>query len=171
MKNLARVEHYKKKSERENINKLLSLLKNHGKLRFYDLKEKLRVSSPTLSQYLKELEGDGKIETFHVKGEDRRIRWYRIKPENRKNVETQLGKYEAIRFIEGISNPIYSYVEDGEKAIAVFMSGIDQRVERLAQKMADQMASQYLKFLKLKLLPNQKIATVIMTKGREGVES
>jgi len=90
----------------DNLNKLLSLLKQHGELSFGDLKQKVGVSEPTLTQYIKISEEQEKIEAF-FKLEDRRKRWYRIKAENREKVEAQLGKYEAIGFIERINDPIF----------------------------------------------------------------
>ena len=45
-----------------------------------------------------------------------------------------------LRFIEGISNPIYSYEQDknGERAVAAFISRKDPSADGLAKKMVDQ---------------------------------
>lgn len=164
------MEHYKKKAKRDKLSELLGLLKQHGKLRSSALEEKLGVSSPTLSAYLRELKRENKIEDLTVKNEDGRFKWYRIKPESKKHVDAELGKFEAIRFIDAISDPIYCYEEDkdGGKAIAAFVSRIDPRVDRVAEKMTDQIVKPYLKLLRMTtLLPNQKIAVVIMVKGKE----
>jgi len=162
----------KKEWERlDNLNKLLSLLKQHEELTFKGLKEKMGVSEPTLTGYIKTLEGQKKIEPF-FKPQDRRQRWYRIKPENRQKVEAQLLKYEAIRFIEGIPNPIYVFEEKDGKAIAAFMS--DPGVATLrgfAKRAVQGIVSANLNFpnfLKLSPVENQKIAVVIML-GKEGV--
>lgn len=162
---MPKIEHYKKRNARENINKLLNLLKQYGKLNSSSLEEKLGVSSPTLSSYLKELEENGDIEHF-FKPKDRRERWYRIKFESREKVEAQLQKYEAIKFIEGMSNPLYTFEQDksGNKAIAAFISRIDPKSDKLGEKIASQIAKQCVGFLKTPLL-NRKMAVVIMVKG------
>ena len=167
---MAKMEHYKKKVKRDKLSELLGLLKQHGRLRSSVLEKKLGVSSPTLSAYLRELKRENKIEEdLTVKDEDRRKKFYRIKSESQKDVEAELGKFEAIRFIDAISDPVYCYEEDkdGGKAIAAFVSRIDPRVDGVAEKMTNQIVKQYLKFLRMAtLLPNQKIAVVIMVKGK-----
>ena len=115
--------HWKRLELSENLNKLLSLLKEHGELQYSDLKEKLGVSDPTLTNYIKELEKQGKIEAF-FKPEDRRQRWYRIRHESQRLVDAELGKYRTIRFIEGIVDPIYleEISKDGSKGMSLFSS-------------------------------------------------
>jgi DNA-binding Lrp family transcriptional regulator len=173
---MSKVEHYKKKTERENLNRLLSLLKQYGRLRSDELKEKLGVSSPTLAHYIKQLEEKERIEHIYIEGEDRRFRYYRIKPKNFENVEAQLGKYEAIRFVEKISNPLYVYREsnDKKKAIAPFISPLGQpKLDTVMKASVTQIVSYNLNSIsKLLRLPNQQnMAIVIMVKGKEDVES
>ena len=163
----------KKEWERsDNLNKLLLLLKQHEELTNRDLKEKMGVSDPTLAEYIKTLEKKGRIEHF-FKTHDRRKRWYRIKPENRQKVEAQLGKYEAIRFIGSISNPVYTFVEKDGKAIAAFMSDPGAAsLRNVAKRAMDAIVSANLKFpnlLKLSPAENQKMAVIIML-GKEGVK-
>jgi len=156
----------------DNLNRLLSSLKQHDELSFGDLKEKVRVSEPTLTEYIKALEKQGRIEHF-FKARDRRKRWYRIKPENRQKVEAQLLKYEAIKFIESIHNPVYVFRQKDGKAIAAFMSDPGNVALRdVAKKAMQNQVSAALNFpnlLKFSPAENQKIAVVIMA-GKEGVK-
>ena len=131
-------------SREDNHRKLLSLLREHEQLTFGDLKNKLSVSEPTLTEYIKDLEEENWIEPF-FKPEDRRQRWYRIKVESKEKVDSQLGKYEAIKFIEGIPNPIYIHREKGKRAIGIFMSPEGNNIA-IQKKMAEKVADSYLGF-------------------------
>ena len=88
-----------KYSKDENLNELLSFLTKEKEATFSKINERITVSQPTLAEYLKELEKEKKIEHFD-KPEDRRNTWYRIKEQNRKIVEGQIGRSEGIKFIE-----------------------------------------------------------------------
>lgn len=164
----------KKQWEREdNLNRLLSLLKQHGELTFSDLKEKMGVSEPTLTKYIKTLEKQEKIKPF-FKPEDRRQRWYRIKLENKKEVEAQLGKYEAIKFIGRISNPVYidEPSKDGSRAMALFSSVPPEENREAWEK---ELRKKTMFGMLLKVFPRLKkecdIALVIMVRGkRKGVK-
>ncbi len=133
---MATVEHYKKKQECDNINRLLSYIKEKGSVSFTEGKAFLNVSSVTMSSYLKKLLEEKKIEHYYVlePGKKRRKERYRIKPENQDKVNAQIGKYEAIKFIEGISNHIYVYREKDGKAIAAFISQIDKEISGFSRK-------------------------------------
>ena len=168
---MGKLEHYKKRIERENLNKLLSLLKQYENMQFRELKKELGVSSPTLSAYFRKLRNQ--IECFRFEGEDRRIKRYRIRPENKKEVETQLAKYEAINFIERMSNPIYIYdkSEDESRAMALF-SSVPPRENREAWE--KEVKKQTRLGLLLKFFPRLKkecdMALVITVRGRKGVK-
>lgn len=167
---MAKVEHYKKIGERENKTRLLALLEQHGDLSSSQLKAMLRVSMPTLSNYLSELEGAKKIEaTFSSK--DRRLKRYKIKPESRERVEAQIRTYEAVKFIEGIPNPVHVYDRVGLKAVAAFAyTPIEQDRERI-RKIAEKVVSGSLRAIRfLKLQKDQKIAFVLMANGGEKAE-
>jgi DNA-binding MarR family transcriptional regulator len=149
----------------DNMNKLLHLLKEHTELTFKDLKNGLQVSDPTLTEYVKLLEQQNKIEHFDKPG-DRRSQWYRIKQESETEVQTQLGKYEAVRFIKSIYNPIYSYhPSEHGKSIAAFCGALDTVNRKQQQKMVDAIVNHIpLGWLKLPK-PSQKMAVVIMVEG------
>ena len=118
-----------KHDKEKNLNILLSLLKEHKEQTFKSLSEGLKVSNPTLTEYIKLLEEQGKIERFNKAG-DRRNQWYRIKPESEEQVTKQLGKYEAIHFIEQIQNPIYNYKAEKGIAGAIFLSEPSDQKDR-----------------------------------------
>jgi DNA-binding HxlR family transcriptional regulator len=167
---MSKTEHYKKDIERENLYQVMGLLKKNDKLKFGDMEKLLPFSRVTLSKHLRELEESNRIERFRVKGEDRRIEWYRIKPESLRKVEASLRRYEAVKFIESFSNPIYSYKEskDGKKAIAAFVSLPGQESRKIAQSAVDKVVSGNLRLMglgsMLKLSPDKdaKLAIVIM---------
>ncbi len=110
-----------KKNRANNLDKLRTFLKEHKELTFKQLKEGLQVSDPTMTDYIKILEEKNEIEHFD-KPEDRRSQWYRIKPESKDQVYSQIGKYEAIKFIESINDPIYAFKQIGKGAVAAFVS-------------------------------------------------
>ena len=147
--------------------KILSLLETHGKMRYRDLKEKMNVSNPTLSDYIKFWEEQGKIEHFWGT-RDRREKWYRIKPKNKEKVEGQLRKFEVIKFVEGISNPVYVFEQsnDGTTAIGVFTSVIGTEKDRQKAKEAIRkilpLSVKFFKHYKLK----HKLAVVLMKKAK-----
>lgn len=91
--------HWKKVGQKANLNKLLAILAEMGELDFGRLRGKMEVSEPTLAEYIKILENQKKIECF-FKPEDRRHKWYKIKPENREKVSHQITKYDLMDFIE-----------------------------------------------------------------------
>ena len=168
------MQHYKKQIQRDNQKKILDLLDRSDDLRFTKLKEKSGFSAPTLSSLLKILEEDDKIQRFHVKGEDRRIKRYRIKPESKLKVEAQLGTYEAIRFIEGISDPVYIYkppLKNGKVAIAAFSSSVGKTRETTAKGLdlgISTLAHYYQKLKVGSLISDKdKLAIVIMIGGEK----
>lgn len=111
----------KKWDKEDNLNKLLTILKDLKEAKFRTLKEQLGVSEPTLTDYIKELEKQQKIEHFE-KSEDRRKTWYKIKLENTKIVEAQIRTHEAIQFIENLSDPFVSYVPRQSFSVSAFSS-------------------------------------------------
>jgi DNA-binding MarR family transcriptional regulator len=163
----------------ENIIKFLDLLMKKKELTFPMLKDKLQVSVATLSAYIKALEQQGKIESFIKSGEDRRVTWYRIKPENAKIVETQLSRYEAVKFIEGLSNPVHIRKSQNGTSVDIFISfpmevgnGVMRKLAEastmtIAKANLSQAAEKFLKLLSttttVSKMANQKIAIVIMS--------
>jgi len=91
----------------KNIDKLLGLLLKEEQT-YKQLKEKLQVSDPTLSKYLKGLEKEGKIEFFQ-KPDSRRNKWYRIKPENKDQVKFMLDKKLLVDLIYDLDYPDVLY--------------------------------------------------------------
>ncbi len=83
----------------KNINKLLELLLNE-ELTYKQIKEKMQVSDPTLADYLKGIEKDGKIEHFE-NPKDRRSKFYRVVPKYRTEVKEGITKMDFVNRIFG----------------------------------------------------------------------
>jgi DNA-binding transcriptional ArsR family regulator len=96
----------------KNLIELLSFLTQVKEATFETIREKLKVSQPTLTTYLKTLETQEKIEHFD-KIEDRRHTWYRIKEQKRKTIEAQIGQSEGIKFIENFMKNCDRITVDG----------------------------------------------------------
>lgn len=160
-----------KSGKRTNLYKILSLLKENKELMFKDLSEKIGVSNPTLTEYLKLLESRNEIEHFD-KPEDRRSCWYRIKPESEEKVTTRLRKYEAVHFIEEIHNPVYNCRAEKGISAAVFLS---QPPEPKDKKMYEDITRAALNPMMLKLLrvgirglkPGTRMAVVLMIEDKD----
>ena len=150
----------------DNMDKLLLLLKEKKELTFKKLKEGLGVSDPTLTEYVKLLEQQKKIEHFD-KPTDRRSQWYRIKEGKENEVKSQVGKYEAINFLRSIQNPVYHY-RPGKKIELAAFSAVPASVNRKEyQKMVESVVDNIPVWL-LRGLPKleQKMAVVIMVNGK-----
>ena len=168
------VSHWKKAESTRNQQLILTLLIKIGPMRFKELYAKInetsKISQPTLSSHLKQLEKEeGKIERYWNKKKGGN--YYQIKLENREKVEAQIHKYEAIKFIEGIPNPVY-YYHPGKASISAFTS-VPQTMNR--KEWEGNVKSTVKKMSKLfnfipSLKTNQKMAIVIMVRGK-GVES
>ena len=167
---MARMPHYKEKGKRENEDRFLALLKEHGNLQFYELKAKLDVSSPTLTSYIKHLEREGKIEEFRKADDYRRVRRYRLKKEKMDEINWQVGRYEAIKFIQEIDNPVYANYRKGNKAIAAFSSvpakGNRESYEKMVRGIAGSKGWRLLSWL-IPKKSNQKMAVIIMVDREE----
>jgi DNA-binding MarR family transcriptional regulator len=165
----------------DNEEKLLFLLHEYKELPFRVLKEKLKVSEPTLTKYIKRFEMKKKIESFN-KPEDRRYKWYRLRDETVKEVQKLRGKFNAIRFIEEIANPQYidAKSNDGRVAVGVFTSlpdnvagsPLEKVYEKLNEILAKKLCNESLNFLPrlLRVSPKNspdKLAVVIMIRGVE----
>jgi DNA-binding MarR family transcriptional regulator len=163
------MEHYKKEKQRDNLNRFLKLLEQHGKLTFPDLAEKLGVSRVTLSSYIKILMKQQKI--MQTKDEkDLRVEWYSVRPEKAKIVESQIKQYEAVKFIEDLVEPIHAYEtsRDGTMAVSAFASipNTDPRAMNLFFKIVAYWTSRYTERVP-KLSEGQKVALVIMMSGKK----
>jgi len=167
---MGKAEHYKKKQERENINRLLSYMKEKGSVSFGEGKAYLNVSSVTMTSYLRHLAPE--IEHYEVLGEGKKKKRYKLKKKSLEKVDAQIGKYKATQFIEGISNPIYYGKKKASVSIVAF-SSVPATINR--EKWGKNVQNIVNRF-PLRLIPElknpqQKIAVVIMAEGKEGVES
>ena len=158
-----------------NLNTLLSLLKEHKERTFKDLSKGIEVSNPTLTEYIKLLEGQNKIEHFDKAG-DRRSQWYRIKPESSEQVTDQLGRYEAIRFIKGIPNPIHVHKKEGDLSVSAFVTASPiinrKEQEKRINAILDKHALRLLKvFLRLKPSKGKLALVIMLDSEKEGVNA
>jgi DNA-binding PadR family transcriptional regulator len=160
----------KKKWERdENINKLRILIKKAKEITFSKMQEKMDVSEPTLTKYIKQLERDKEIEVFS-KPDDRRKKWYRIKSEDK--VDLAIGKYEAIDFIEKIPSPIYKHKKVGNSSVSAFVGPVTSNLQRKAASLfmksiftlATMELNKRRDILNI-LSPSQEIAVIFTVKG------
>lgn len=163
-------EHYKKKIGRQTRNRLLKLLQNHPKgLNTGRLRNELRISMPVLSTHLKTLEKDGKIENFRDPNKDRRFQWYRINPDRKEEVLTELSMYDAIRFIMNMPRLAYHGLKPkkGKQSIAAFAS-VPATVNR--KKWIEDWKKRIDRASKMPKLPGvrkgEKMAIVIMVEGK-----
>ncbi len=164
----------------ENIDRFRKALREFGELTFSSLREKLGVSEPTLTKYIKSLEAKSEIEAF-VKPQNRREKWYRIKPENKERVNTQLAKYEAIQFIEEIPEPIYVHENVRDKGITVeAFASIPREPKKVVEEVLGGIVSGFAmalrtRWLVRKLSKGEKVAIFITMSGdqveRLGVKS
>jgi len=156
-----------KSNKIKKLNHLLQLLTTK-EMRYSDLKRELGVSHPTLADYIKYEEALGRIEPFLKTEGDRRETWYRIKPENRHEVDAYLLKTEAIQFILGISSPVH-YFKRGKLSVAAFTSVSEKmnrkewqgKVKGIVNRMA------FLSKIVPSLRTDQKMAIVIMVEGKK----
>ena len=166
---MSRIEHYKKEKQRDNLNRFLRLLEQHGKLTFPDLAEKLGVSRVTLSSYIKILMNQKKITQFKDE-KDLRVEWYAIRRESAEVVEGQLRQYEAVKFIEDLIEPIHAYQvsKDGTIAAAAFAS--KPKKNPIAVQMLMETVAYALRLYSKgipKLPEGDKIAVVVMLSGKK----
>lgn len=152
-------------NKKDNLDKLLFLLKKHKVLSNKQLRLKMKVSDPTLAEYVRVLEADQQIEHF-FKHNDRRFRYYRIKPENQEKVESRIRRYEAINFIASMPNPVFVQKGDSSKSIAGFTHDPTKSDKQLKRLLESALSSFAFKFLP-KAEPNQKTAIVIMIAGEK----
>jgi len=162
-----KISHWKKTESTRNEQLILKILNEFQPMRFNELYGKINdvsnISQPTLSKHLKQL-GE-KIE--HYWDKKKNALCYRIKPESREKVETELGRFEALRFIEEIYNPVY-YYHPGKVSVAAFSSVSatmnrkewEGKVKSIVERMATM--SKFIPLLKT----DQKIAVVLMVEGR-----
>lgn len=165
-------EHYKKTIGRNTEDKILKLIKESepNGINTGQLKTKTGLSMPVLSNHLKNLENKELIENFRDPQKDRRFQWYRIKPENAETVKGQLGKYDAIKFIKEIHNPLYVFSKKGKVSVAAF-SAVPATTNRKLYEETQKaiLNKQALGFLKtfMGIKPNQRTALIIMVDGKD----
>lgn len=166
-------EHYKKIIGRNTRHKLLQLIqKNPQGIHTGQLIDEIKVSMPVLSTHVKQLEEEGLIENFRDPAKDRRLQYYRIKPESKEKVESHLAKYEAINFIKEIPNPVYYCKTERGIAGAVFLS---EPPEPKKRKMYEDIAKMGLNPIFLKAIrtgirgfpSGTKMAIVLMIEDKE----
>ena len=165
---MAKAEHYKKKQERDNINRLLAYMKEKGPLTFTEGKKFLNVSSATMTSYVDQLRGH-EIEHYYILEKGRRRERYRLKKESFDSVSAQVGRYEAVKFIQNIPNPAYGYRQDGNKAIAAIMA-VKPTENRKKVEAAIQKTISTIMIKLLRLPKDRQVAVVIMVKGKEDVK-
>ena len=162
-KRKSRRKHWKKEEAEKNENTILGLL-NYKDMRFKDLQQEFEGISPTtLSGHLKTLLRKKTIARYW--NEDKKANYYQITPESKDQVIDKLGKYEAIRFVKGISNPAYACKpsKDGTKAVAVF-STVPETMNRGKYKdiIKKTVSVMFPAFKIPKAVTKQKIAIVVM---------
>jgi len=153
-----------KKDREAKLIQLLRLLMKMKNATNKQLKEKMEVSDPTLSSYIKTLTDRNLIEWFETA--DRREKRYRIK--SKAKASSELQKYVSIKFIETLQTPIYVRERKGKTTINVFISPVKEQDREILQKTARRIARKYAWVLRLvggKLLSNQKLAVVITIEG------
>jgi DNA-binding MarR family transcriptional regulator len=163
--------HWKKEESERNENKILTLLRNSD-MRFSELQQELSEISPTtLDKHLKTLLKKNLISRYW--NEDKKARYYQITLESKDQVQTQLSKYEAIKFIKEIPRMThYSPQPKGKINLAVFTSvpatqPRKEWIEEWQQKIST--ATKLLKISRIeRLLSNRKTAIVIMYEGEDG---
>lgn len=149
----------------DNLSRLLQIINDKKEATFDALKTNLKVSSPTLTEYLKRLEAEKKIEHFE-KPEDRRNTWYRIKDSSR--VLAQIGKYEATQLIDNLSNPFFHEEKRQGLSVSAFaeVHGLKDRskAEQSFKEEMDGIVDIFEGFQE-DLKPGDKIAFVVTISG------
>jgi len=130
------------------------------------LKEKMEVSDPTLSSYIKELTRRNDIEWFETT--DRREKLYRIK--SKVKVSSELQKYASIEFIKNMKDIVCApkRSRDGKTTLNVFLSPVKEQEREAMKKKADKIMNRYivlLRWLGRALFPGNKMAIVITMEG------
>jgi len=110
-----------KQSRRNKKTTVIKHIKEKQPIKYSELKKLVTVSDPTLSDYLRELIKDKLIESYEDP-EDRRIKWYQIRPEKTQQVEATLLKHESTQFIENLQNPLYAERKEEIEGSTVGMS-------------------------------------------------
>lgn len=130
---------------KEDLNKLRRILLQ-GSKSWGELLKLTRWSPSVLKNridYLERIE-ELRAETGNRKG--RRTTLYKLA--NKDRSEANVEKYDAIQFIEGIQNPIYSFQlsDDKKVSVSVFVSSVDPPFRKTMQIMARSMAKDFLPF-------------------------
>jgi len=114
--------------ENERLRKIRDFLLRKKRAIWTDIQKNTGIQPKELSYDLKELLKRGEIiceQNMH----DRRKTWYMLKDERR--THTELRRYEAIKFIENLSNPSFKEeakkVEDYEVVMSWFFEGTDKK--------------------------------------------
>jgi DNA-binding Lrp family transcriptional regulator len=161
------------KTKQENLDKLLAFLQKNKEASFANLQKELGVSNPTLTEYIKELENieKPKIEHFDKPEKDRRHTWYRIKSKSSSLVAAQVGKYEAIQFINSLVEPIYGY--DKQENVSVSFFAVKPTVKdrnKAEREMKEELLKPVLEGVKIMsnyALKGEKLVFVVTVEGQE----
>jgi DNA-binding MarR family transcriptional regulator len=94
-----------KVTRKNNVKKLLKLLMDK-QLTYSQLKAKMKVSNPTLTKYLKDLEAQGLIE-YYQKAKDRRSKVYRFNPNKKEEVRFIVEKQIVFDTISRLNSSLY----------------------------------------------------------------
>jgi len=164
-----RNKHWKKQEAEINETKILKQIESKD-MRFSELQQNLSDMSPTtLTEHLKKLINRGLISRYW--NEDKKANYYRVDPKSKDQVTGSLGKYEAIKFLRDIHNPMYVYQEKGKMRVAAF-SNVPATVNRkeYEKKQKAILSKQALRLLNLFVktpAAGNKMALVIMLEGPE----
>jgi DNA-binding Lrp family transcriptional regulator len=173
---LGRVQHWKKQESIKNERRILDLLQKYGSLRFNELLTKLnegakktKLSPSTLTNHLKDLEENRNVvEQYWDK--EKKAPCYRIIPDEAEKVEGTKGKFDALSFIDEISNPLYAYKKKGGKMIAAFANRTgNKKVDDAMLKALQKQVSLNVNFLRGPTA-GRKIAVVLMSGVEEEKE-
>jgi DNA-binding PadR family transcriptional regulator len=114
-----------KKDYEKNLNKLRGLLLKDS-LTYTQIKNILKVANNTLTKYLTTLEKSSEIEFFQK--EDRRVKYYRVKPKKKQEVQFKLDKQLLKDVIEGIEYiDVIHFLQDFTMDLVMLYRGAEIR--------------------------------------------
>jgi hypothetical protein len=157
-----------RENRKTNLNKLRKIIKEAGEIAYPDILEKMKPTSEvTIADYLKELYNNEEIESFKKKNEDMRRTFYKPK----EKVDAQIGRYEAIQFIESLQNPLYAKVPIDGITISAFAEFSEAKNEKSERDFRGEVVADTCTFAssltKMKLGKGEKIALVVTIEGKE----
>jgi transcriptional antiterminator len=133
-------EHWNKQKSRDNSNKLLALIKKKP-MSFNALKSELGCTAATLSHHLKILKGDeGGTPLIRKVINEKGKPVYEPIPERSNAIASEIGRYEAIQFIDSLKNPLYSHEPiDNYKTYSIFLEKFNDNDRKISIKTLENM--------------------------------